>query len=482
MYLRKSLKGFQLIIGRQKLVNWCQLSATRRHLSDNRDNDDNSEDNIIKRVDKQIGRDLKTTEESQEDRSVRAEQCLNQLIDSLKSKQTLGPSDERLKKILAKPKTHIRQSAREEIKVDDKIEDIRKFAGNIDERLVLAAKGIARTLRGEQSKRTEEDLMKLLKLQNIETNYAKKGRILPKEKLSSILSEMKVIKEEPKEQYFTPLAPKVSKNENTETNDIFGNNSKRGKTIADFVINDVNFDDSDIGIKVRHKTVADFTNNTNPFQEELNFEFREGTNQLKQTKPFQRQRKTYVDMDSKGQSVSHSLMSEDLEEMTVSKTLFQNRQKRQTSSGQKHNLFTGEDIGIFEANMKEAEDLPKLLIWDRLLEEELRDVVAQPPMNAFEEMIQWTEEGKLWKYPINNEQGLEEEENVPFYEHVLLDHLLDGFPESGPIRKFIELVIIGLSSNPYISVERKHATVQYYRQYFNENKDLLQVAGALTSA
>ena len=25
-------------------------------------------------------------------------------------------------------------------------------------------------------------------------------------------------------------------------------------------------------------------------------------------------------------------------------------------------------------------------------------------------------------------KGLEEEENVPFYEHVLLDHLLEGFP------------------------------------------------------
>jgi len=28
-----------------------------------------------------------------------------------------------------------------------------------------------------------------------------------------------------------------------------------------------------------------------------------------------------------------------------------------------------------------------------------------PPSNAFEEMIQWTEEGKLWTFPIDNEQG-----------------------------------------------------------------------------
>lgn len=25
--------------------------------------------------------------------------------------------------------------------------------------------------------------------------------------------------------------------------------------------------------------------------------------------------------------------------------------------------------------------------------------------NGFEEMIQWTKEGKLWQYPVNNETG-----------------------------------------------------------------------------
>lgn len=29
----------------------------------------------------------------------------------------------------------------------------------------------------------------------------------------------------------------------------------------------------------------------------------------------------------------------------------------------------------------------------------------QMPRNGFEEMIQWTKEGKLWQYPINNEIG-----------------------------------------------------------------------------
>lgn len=29
-----------------------------------------------------------------------------------------------------------------------------------------------------------------------------------------------------------------------------------------------------------------------------------------------------------------------------------------------------------------------------------------PVSNAFEEQIRWTKEGKLWKFPIDNEQGM----------------------------------------------------------------------------
>lgn len=31
--------------------------------------------------------------------------------------------------------------------------------------------------------------------------------------------------------------------------------------------------------------------------------------------------------------------------------------------------------------------------------------VDHQPRNGLEEMIQWTKEGKLWQYPINNEDG-----------------------------------------------------------------------------
>ena len=62
-----------------------------------------------------------------------------------------------------------------------------RISSEIDKRLVLAAKGIASTLSGEESKRTESDLLKLLKLQVVETNLAKEGKTLSKDHLALVL-------------------------------------------------------------------------------------------------------------------------------------------------------------------------------------------------------------------------------------------------------------------------------------------------------
>jgi small subunit ribosomal protein S31 len=71
------------------------------------------------------------------------------------------------------------------------------------------------------------------------------------------------------------------------------------------------------------------------------------------------------------------------------------------------NLYASEPLGIFDADVKESSDAPKMYIWDRLMKDELERIGAQPPNNPFEEMIRWTEQGKLWKYPIDNEQGMQ---------------------------------------------------------------------------
>lgn len=75
--------------------------------------------------------------------------------------------------------------------------------------------------------------------------------------------------------------------------------------------------------------------------------------------------------------------------------------------------------------------------------------------------------------------GLEEEAKVPFYEHVLLDYMLEDFYKTGPVRDFMDLVVIGLTNNPFINVERKKAYIEWYLNYFKEKENLLKVAGAI---
>lgn len=45
-------------------------------------------------------------------------------------------------------------------------------------------------------------------------------------------------------------------------------------------------------------------------------------------------------------------------------------------------------------------------IWDLEFAKEIAAVTDQPPRNGFEEMIQWTKEGILWEFPIDNEAGM----------------------------------------------------------------------------
>ncbi|VDK74054.1 unnamed protein product [Litomosoides sigmodontis] len=92
------------------------------------------------------------------------------------------------------------------------------------------------------------------------------------------------------------------------------------------------------------------------------------------------------------------------------------------------------------------------------------------PTNAFEEMIELTEQGKMWPYPIDNEYQIGEEENVSFYEHIFLDKYLaqHNLPEVGPVAQFMELVCIGLSKNPYMSIKKKHAHLDWFANYFKE--------------
>lgn len=133
---------------------------------------------------------------------------------------------------------------------------------------------------------------------------------------------------------------------------------------------------------------------------------------------------------------------------------------------------------------------------------QLSALTNQMPRNGFEEMIQWTKQGKLWQYPIDNEagktflfcflsllhkwkmhvlysccssSGLEGEASIPFHEHVFLEkHLEEGFPHHGPVRHFMELVIAGMSRNPYLTVQQKKDHISWFRDYFSQKEDVLK--------
>ncbi|XP_030324810.1 28S ribosomal protein S31, mitochondrial isoform X1 [Calypte anna] len=149
------------------------------------------------------------------------------------------------------------------------------------------------------------------------------------------------------------------------------------------------------------------------------------------------------------------------------------RMSSQTSESRR-SLKAGKRLNIF--TKAETENTLKTVstptIWDLELAKEIAAVTAQPPRNGFEEMIQWTKEGILWEYPIDNEVGMDD--NAEFHEHIFLEKHLENFPKQGPVRHFMELVICGLSKNPYLSVKQKVEHIEWFHKYFEEKKEFLQ--------
>lgn len=71
--------------------------------------------------------------------------------------------------------------------------------------------------------------------------------------------------------------------------------------------------------------------------------------------------------------------------------------------------------------------------------------------------------------------GLDIENQTPFTEHIFLEeHLEPWCPKKGAVRNFMELVCVGLSKNPYLSVQQKREHIEWYQNYFHEKRDILQ--------
>ncbi|EFN78081.1 28S ribosomal protein S31, mitochondrial [Harpegnathos saltator] len=143
-------------------------------------------------------------------------------------------------------------------------------------------------------------------------------------------------------------------------------------------------------------------------------------------------------------------------------------------------IWNGVSSQAFKQMNDVSPNMPELKTWAALEQKELKAITTYSPANIFQEMILWTEQGKLWNFPIDNEQGMEEEHNIHFSEHVFTERHLKGWcPTSGPIRHFMELVCVGLSKNPYMTVQEKINHIMWYKDYFKSKEALLQELRAI---
>jgi len=147
-------------------------------------------------------------------------------------------------------------------------------------------------------------------------------------------------------------------------------------------------------------------------------------------------------------------------------------------------IFGGEPLGIFPMAEPTTGDgeVVRLETWERCEERYLRLMSTPTPRNYLEEMVDLTEKGIMWQFPIDNEQGIDHDELEPFHEHVFLEHHIEDWcPTTGPVRHFMEVVCVGLQRNPYITVEKKVSHLEWFKNYFQdaEKMEILKISGAM---
>ena len=136
-------------------------------------------------------------------------------------------------------------------------------------------------------------------------------------------------------------------------------------------------------------------------------------------------------------------------------------------------LFDGPQSFYFDASLKSEEHSSQQIFvsihelkWKELVNS---TVPKLGPTNAFEVLM--LEADRLWKFPIDNEIGLDEEDQSTFEDHVFLSEYLEIFTMKGQVRRFMELVIIGLQQNPYLSVKEKVDKIYWFKDYFDKFSD-----------
>lgn len=145
-------------------------------------------------------------------------------------------------------------------------------------------------------------------------------------------------------------------------------------------------------------------------------------------------------------------------------------------------LFEVRRLGIFNAEkvksqIGKAQPVMGKGLWEEYDANMLRHALGGIPQNAYEEQIELTKQGKLWQFPIDNEADMHEERRWKFHDHVFLErHLGNDFPASGPIRKFMSLVCLGLSQSPHLTVPEKVEHIRWFVGYFREKQSIIEAA------
>jgi len=159
------------------------------------------------------------------------------------------------------------------------------------------------------------------------------------------------------------------------------------------------------------------------------------------------------------------------------------RNKQMAKEYEPINLFEDEKpLGIFQASQSEDTACETLKTWQAISNREMGILTTQSPRNLIEDMASMTEKGILWHFPINNEQGIDEDQMDSFIEHVFLErHVESWCPQSGPLRDFMEAVCTTLSKNAFMTVEKKLEYIDWFRDYFDQphQKEILEISGAL---
>jgi len=159
------------------------------------------------------------------------------------------------------------------------------------------------------------------------------------------------------------------------------------------------------------------------------------------------------------------------------------RNKQMAQEYEPINLFEAEKpLGIFQASQSEDTTCETLKTWQAISNREMGILTTQSPRNLIEDMASMTEKGILWHFPINNEQGIDEDQMDSFIEHVFLErHVESWCPQSGPLRDFMEAVCTTLSKNAFMTVEKKVEYIDWFRDYFDQphQKEILEISGAL---